>query len=548
MNVRLKVDYKTLIVLITIVLFLSLVIHYWTKTWDDSAITLGFSRNLVKYGDIIPSQFSDRVEGYSTFLWMLINTIPFRLGFDEDAALVFAKAFSTLLTFINIWIFWKLAKERIHSSFYQIIALLLFTLSIETLTAAVFGMETALYATLVMLSFIFYRRRDQSAFNYALFTAATSLLILIRQEGILFLLPFVIDNFFVRSKLFWKEPFLYTWIIIFLIYQIWHYSFFGEILTNPMIAKEQWPYRPVFSSAGVILQYYLNPFIEFISRYFFLFALLVIYCIRFRKSNVLNVKNDDKSYSIINWIAITGIFVMLITGDSWKAAERLSYPALAFIFLSAFSFIDRVSFASLILNSKLAIVGAFFAFIFGVFTVFTSFIDPQFFITVDAVRNISNVVTLTQKYLQRTSITYAAPDMGGLMLYDGDGKRIIDIGLLCNKELARTGYTELDEYLLQKEHPEIIEIHDEWVEPFLTSRLFVQKYFPVKVLTNDNERFLFIRQDIVAEIIEQNGLNEITLGNESGISPILYAMLSKYGKYIILDLRGFQTMELKGAK
>jgi hypothetical protein len=544
----LKVDYKTIVFLIIIVLFLSLVIHYRTKTWDDSAITLGFSRNLVKYGDIIPSQYSDRVEGYSTFLWMLINTIPFRLSFDEDASLVFAKAFSALLTFINIWIFWKLSKERIHNSFYQIMALLFFTLSVETLTAAVFGMETALYATLVMLSFIFYRQRDQSAFNYALFTAATSLLILIRQEGILFLLPFVIDNFLIRSKLFWKEPFLYTWVIIFLIYQIWHYSFFGEILTNPMIAKEQWPYRPVFSSAGVILQYYLSPFIEFISRYFFLFALLVIYCIRFKKNNALNVKNDDKSYSIINWIVVTGIFVMLITGDSWNAAERLSYPALAFIFLSAFSFIDRVSFASLILNSKLAIVVAFFAFIFGIFTVFTSFITPQFIITIDSIRSISNVVTLTQKYLQRTSITYAAPDMGGLMLYYGDGKRIIDIGLLCNKELARTGFTELDEYLLQKEHPEIIEIHDEWVEPFLTSRLFVQKYFPVRVLTNDNERFLFIRQDIVAEIIRQNRLNEITLGNEPGISPILYAMLSKYGKYIILDLRSFQTMELNGAK
>src|SRR5258708_1418353 len=46
--------------------------RFWELTWDDSAITLGFSRTFAYTGRIEPTPGSGIVEGYSTTLWMLL--------------------------------------------------------------------------------------------------------------------------------------------------------------------------------------------------------------------------------------------------------------------------------------------------------------------------------------------------------------------------------------------------------------------------------------------------------------------------------------------
>ena len=63
-------------------------------TWDDSAITLGFARTLALSGEIRPTLLSERVEGFSTPLWMAINAGAYAALRDSDALLVFAKTAS----------------------------------------------------------------------------------------------------------------------------------------------------------------------------------------------------------------------------------------------------------------------------------------------------------------------------------------------------------------------------------------------------------------------------------------------------------------------
>ena len=74
---------------------------HWQYTWDDSAITLAFSRTLVATGEIRPTPLSDRVEGYSTFLWMCLMTLPSLLGLDASQLLFSAKLLTVLLNSIN---------------------------------------------------------------------------------------------------------------------------------------------------------------------------------------------------------------------------------------------------------------------------------------------------------------------------------------------------------------------------------------------------------------------------------------------------------------
>ncbi|MGD8406890.1 MAG: hypothetical protein PVJ21_24740 [Anaerolineales bacterium] len=323
---------------VVLISFLLLVFFYWNKTWDDSAITLAFSRNLVKYGDIIPSQFSDRVEGYSTFLWMIINTLFFLLGFGEDTVLSIAKILSTTLAVINITLFWWLVQEKIEQSFYKFFILILYAINLQTVASAVFGMETALYALLVLVSYLLFQNRKQSKLAYTAFTLTASLLILIRHEGPLFLIPFVVEIFRDNPKKFFQEPFLYFWGVVFSTYHFWHFAYFGEFLTNPMIAKGQLPYRPDFVSLTSVLFYYLYPFFRFVAVYPLLIILLGICLFRSRSSKEISPTKKDTDFSLIYGIALIGLFIMLLTGRSWNAdADRLSYPALAFLFLSGFN-------------------------------------------------------------------------------------------------------------------------------------------------------------------------------------------------------------------
>src|SRR3546814_9121272 len=77
--------------------------------WDDSGITLGVSRTLAETGEIRPTPLSDRVEGYSSTLWMLIHAATFRIVDDPAAGLRVAQIATLLLTIVDIGLVFALA-------------------------------------------------------------------------------------------------------------------------------------------------------------------------------------------------------------------------------------------------------------------------------------------------------------------------------------------------------------------------------------------------------------------------------------------------------
>lgn len=525
-------DYKT-IVLLTIIVFSLLLIKFWSTTWDDSAITIGFSRNLIRYGDIIPSQYSDRVEGYSTFLWMVINSIFFWLGFGEGQVLNIAKILSSLFAVINILIFSRIVTEKVKNLFYRLLILALYTINATTIASAAFGMETALYATLVLISFVLYKHRKKNLANYVIFSLIASLLILIRHEGAIFMAPFLVVTLFNNPKGFLKEPFIYYWAALFIAYHLWHFLFFGEFLTNPMMAKGYWPYRPIFSTSFDILNYYLMPFVELAVHYCVVITLSVAYFIRFRNQSA-KAETKDTDLSLIACIGVIGLFMLLITGDRWGAAQRLSYPSLPFLLLLSFRAIDRISIKDFFKNSKVALILAVFGLTISAEYIYISFHGMEFNLTVNKMLEGAHIATLTQEFLKRDIITFASPDMGALMLFEGDKKRIIDLGLLCDKRLGKYGYSEIEQYVFQEEKPEIILAHDMWLIPLETSGQFFEMYIPAEVITNESMLYLFIREDLLS------GLEQKTYKTNAKVSPDLDRVLLEFGKYVIIDLQKSQ--------
>jgi hypothetical protein len=524
-------DKKTVSFLIVVTVFMALVMRAWPTTWDDSGITLAFSKNLARYGDIIPTEYTSRVEGYSSFLWMIINSFFFGAGFESVTVLLISKLLATFFALANISLFWKLTKEYIKTPAYQVGALFLYTINSYTIMSAVDGMETSLYALLVLLSFFLYKRRYSTRVSAIQFWVASSLLILIRHEGAIFLLPFAIAMLSDKREKIFREPSIHIWACVFLIYHAWHYAYFGELLTNPMLAKRFWPYRPVFADFALAATFYLIPLFDFIFRYVSVFFILITSYLYQKISKQPISKN--KSNNLIFGIALSAVFIMCITGANWGAAARLSYPGLPFLFMLLISFFDDENLLTKVRTIQIA---AIFGFIINIIIAIEAnkTLLPDI-ITLAGVERRASTISAMQTLLNRPVITFAGVDMGGLLLYHGDGKKIIDLGLLCDKELAKNGYANYNKYLFEQEKPEIIEAHGQWLQPLHESEAFGRLYTPVMVVSRRNEQILYIRDDVVAELKSSYPMPYST--SKAGFRDIDQPTLEHLGSFLVLDIR-----------
>jgi len=517
---------------IALVLLLTLVVRAWPYTWDDSAITLAFSRNLAHYGDIVPTPLNERVEGYSSFLWMVLNAIFFRLGLGEDSVITLAKVLSTGFALANVTFFWKLLNTDLRTPLYRLATLALFTINSYTVTSAVDGMETSLYAFLVFAAFFSHKKRVGNRIWSLSFALSGALLILIRHEGALFLVPFAAEMLIRRRWGIFREHVLYFWAFVFLAYHTWHYAFFGEVLTNPMLAKRFWPYGPDFTNWPAIATFYLTPVFDFVFRYISIFTCLPIYFFlqKGRKS-----AEPQENWTLVLLIALTAVFVILITGQNWGAAARLSYPGLPFLLLLLFSKIDDTE---LLKRSRIMQSAMAFALLLNAIIMLESAgqIIPDV-ITLAGVERRASVLEAAKNALGRPEITIASADMGGLLLYHANGMKVIDLGLLCNKELAKNGYAHYDNYIFEQSQPEMITAVGFWVNPLRKAAAFTRSYFPVVVITERDQIILYMRQDVVAALDSKYAMPIASADSPPTEDANEQGALADFGKYRILDLR-----------
>ncbi len=522
------------VLLLVLAVFLALVARAWPYTWDDSGITLAFSKNLARYGDIFITPLNSRVEGYSSFLWMVLNAFFFWLGWQENNVLALAKTLSTAFALINILIFWKLIAANLRTPVYRIAALTLFALNSYSIASAIDGMETSLYALIVLLVYFSYKKHKTSRAAYIALAIFGALLVLIRHEGVLFLIPFVAEVLIRHRKDFLKEPFLYFWALAFLTYHLWHYTFFGELLTNPMLAKRHWPYHPGFDDWVATVTFYLIPLFDFVFRSISIFICLPVYY--FWQKKLKTGEETQENWRLVHLIGLVSIFIMLITGANWGtgAAARLSYPGLAFLLLLLFSKIDD---AELFAQSKTLQISAAFGILINVVIIFQALSQtiPDL-ITLAGVERRASVLMAAKIAIGHPQITFAGVDMGGLLLYHSDGLTVVDLGLLCDKELAKNGYTHYDEYVFEQSRPEIIEAHGFWLNPLREALEFTRSYSPVMVITGRDEQIFYIRKDIIQEL-ESRYIMPIVIVKPVSTQDINQQTLAEFGSYSILDLR-----------
>jgi hypothetical protein len=467
--------------------------RYWSLTWDDSAITLGFARTFALTGRIEPTPGSGIVEGYSTTLWMLLMTVAAKFATTPAALIAVAKISTLLLNLANIVLI-----RRWFATWNSEVCANLIAGSVgcglmfyETIN----GMETPLILTLVMAMLLLFPKASGSGrFWYLL---AGSALVLVRWEAAWLLVPFVLIESSVRRAVVSSV----TWLAVFVVSNVVRWRYFGSILPNTIVAKRGVPY------SGPLSNHYMEPVLILASckPLLVVLAAYIVYdrlVLKDPESPIGRMLRPLHSCWQLRFTLLFVVFSLVLSagiGENLGPSFRSFYSGWPFLF---FFLIQPVT-SGLRSRALVWATGAICVLVLFRMSVrireMNSTPGPAYMpgTTISDVARVATMLDDVESATHRQSLVFAGADMGGLMLFS-HGVRIVDLGLLCDPVLARERYAAVNRYVLQQRRPDAIEVHQRWTQltDFHDLPLFRANYRPVYV---DGVR-VFLSRELVASI------------------------------------------------
>lgn len=214
----------------------------WGIPIDDAYTTYRYANNLIKgYGPVY--NFGDRVEGYSNFLWMILNSIALLLKINP---LYFSTIISLILLLVLLIALLKVYhneylrhKNSSQGQVYCIFGLIPIITSMSIYFYISSGLETQMFITLFFISA--FSQTDYLRTNFIFSGLLLGGLILTRSDGFVFAGIILSSSFL--NKLIKREDkreVLLSGLISFIIlviYFAWRYSYYHSLLPNPYYAK-----------------------------------------------------------------------------------------------------------------------------------------------------------------------------------------------------------------------------------------------------------------------------------------------------------------------
>lgn len=215
----------------------------WEFTVDDSYITFRYSKNLAEgLGLVWNSGSTDPVEGYTNFLWMLLMVVPHAFSWPPE---LFAKLLGMVALLASCAILFQYTRYKMGQPRSGIAALLPMVILPSSYFHAVSGLETVLYALLLLVLFIIglesITDREKLSSKFVMFVPAIVLLAgLTRPEGLLpgsiVLLVILISLNGIQRVRF--AGYITAFLVLpGLVYFIWRYYYFGWLMPNTFYVK-----------------------------------------------------------------------------------------------------------------------------------------------------------------------------------------------------------------------------------------------------------------------------------------------------------------------
>jgi len=301
-----------LLVLASVIVLLLNCTQIWSFTIDDAFITFRYSKNVVMGIGPTFNGTGLHAEGYTSFLWMLVMTLPHFLNFGVESFAKLAGILATLGTMACMGLFlWQAGSPDWRG--YRIVAagLVIFILGLlpETAVHAVSGMETASYTLLLTLlvTLIFLAVKGK---NWAVnWTPPIALLTgLMRPEAnlvaVIMLMVVVLSvsqkkKFLLRVGLFYILPGA--------LYFIWRWSYFGVFFPLPFYLKS--------GVLGLVGQETVLPFLAFLMANVGLYVGIGLF-------------GERKAVLILLLAALPNIFFFLFSKPIMNYDFRFLYPLL----------------------------------------------------------------------------------------------------------------------------------------------------------------------------------------------------------------------------
>jgi len=270
-------------------------------TNDDSYISLRYAKNCADGNGLVYNP-GDRVEGYSNFLWVLLEALLFKSGMDAESGIKLAGFILAVFTVCLLWL-----RPAGKTAYIFVGTLLVFQSSFWLWSWA--GLETPLFTFLMLAAVLRFRDELSQSKKFPLSAIAFFFLSITRPEGILFVLVsgiFIVfkygfRNIITRGPIFW-------YLISFggyLIYWVLRYQYYGYPFPNSFYVK----------TGGGIPQYiqglhYLNFFFWSEGYYPLIIISLVIYLIRIRSAAL-------QFHYIPALLAMQFVFIVYAGGDQF---------------------------------------------------------------------------------------------------------------------------------------------------------------------------------------------------------------------------------------
>lgn len=472
--------------------------RFWYLTWDDSAITLGFARTFALTGKIEPTPGSGIVEGYSTTLWMLLMAIAAKFAATPAALLIVAKISTLLLNLANILLMRRWFLTWTTETIANLVAgsvgcgLMFY----ETIN----GMETPLILTLVLVMLLLFPRPSRTAQICYLLTGSAFLLI--RWEAAWLLVPFVLidlnpDLSTERNPEHNRHRALLsaaTWLAVFLASNLARWRYFGSILPNTIIAKRGIPYTTAIRSIEIQRHLQDPVFILTSSKIFAIVAIAgllydyyVTHFVLKRPGSLAEMlRSSYRGSWQLRFALFFTVFSLILTaaiGTNWGPPVRSFYPAWPFLFGLLLLPLSKLRTRTLAWATAALCVFALLRMTVHVQEL-KAWQAPVYMpqTTVSKFETVASVLSDIESASHHSHLVYAGPDMGAVMLFT-HGVQVIDLGLLCDPFLARTGYAAINSYVLQQRQPDVIEVHENWTQlaNLEAYPLFFRRYRPVYI-------------------------------------------------------------------
>ena len=299
----------------------NVITHPWML--DDAYISFRYAENLASGNGPVFNP-GEKVEGYTTFLWIVLLALGKRLGAELtllSKLLGIAFAAGTLLLLANARHFIRYLDERT-----PLRAVLFLATCAAFSPWAMTGMEVTLFTfevTFLILYYFLLKESSAGRWRWAALGLAAALTAMTRPEGILvFGLIFLdIAVGWLRTRNGIRLYSLFSFSLIYIPYSLWRLTYYGYLFPNTFYVK-----------VGFGWEQALRGF-HYLSAFLIPAALLVFLFLNFSMA-LPGFHPYKKLYLIPALIGTYTLYIVSVGGDVW-AAFRFFTPLLPLLCLSA---------------------------------------------------------------------------------------------------------------------------------------------------------------------------------------------------------------------